>query len=88
MQHCRTTDPAGVFGCWDGAHANHWHERWTEYRLLAELIRELRFLVPLGGGKPLPRIPAHLAVYGDPARTWMYWYVRAIAREIGIPAAG
>jgi hypothetical protein len=67
--------------------AKHWHERWTDYRLLAELIRELRFLVPLGGGKPLPRIPAHLAVYGDPARTWMYWYVRAIAREIGIPAA-
>jgi hypothetical protein len=67
--------------------AHHWHERWTDYRLLAELIRELRFLVPLGGGKPLPRIPAHLAVYGDPARTWMYWYVRAIAREIGIPAA-
>jgi hypothetical protein len=65
----------------------HWHERWTDYRLLAELIRELRFLVPLGGGKPLPRIPAHLAVYGDPARTWMYWYVRGIAREIGIPAA-
>ncbi len=64
-----------------------WHERWTDYRLLAELIRELRFLVPLGGGKPLPRIPAHLAVYGDPARTWMYWYVRAVAREIGIPAA-
>ncbi len=68
-------------------HAKHWHERWTDYRLLAELIRELQFLVPLGGGKPLPRIPTHLAVYGDPARTWMYWYVRAIAREIGIPTA-
>ena len=69
------------------AHTFHWRERWTDYRLLAELIRELRFLVPLGGGKPLPRIPAHPAVYGDPARTWMYWHVRAIAREIGIPAA-
>ncbi len=69
------------------AHRFHWRERWTDYRLLAELIRELRFLVPLGGGKPLPRIPAHLAVYGDPARTWMYWHVRAIAREIGIPEA-
>ena len=65
-----------------------WHDRWTEYRLLAELIRQLRFLVPLGGGKPLPRtMPDHMAVYGDPARTWMYWHVRAIAREIGIPGA-
>ena len=64
-----------------------WQERWTEYRLLAELIRELRFLVPLGGGKPLPRMPAHMAVYGDPARTWMYWHMRAIARQTGIPSA-
>ena len=64
-----------------------WHERWTDYRLLAELIRELRFMVPLGGGRPLPRIPPHLEVYGDPAQTWMYWYVRAIARQTGIPAA-
>ena len=64
-----------------------WHERWTDYRLLAELIRELRFMVPLGGGRPLPRIPPHLEVYGDPARTWMYWYIRAIARQTGIPAA-
>lgn len=62
----------------------HWHERWTDYRLMAELIRELRFLVPLGG-KPSQRIPPHLALYGDPAQTWMYWYVRAIARETGVP---
>jgi hypothetical protein len=78
---------AGVFGLLAWGRFRRWHERWTEYRLLAELIRQLRFLVPLGGGKPLPRMPAHMAVYGDPARTWMYWHVRAIAREIGIPGA-
>jgi hypothetical protein len=77
----------GVFGLLGWGRFRRWHERWTEYRLLAELIRQLRFLVPLGGGKPLPRMPAHMAVYGDPARTWMYWHVRAIAREIGIPGA-
>ena len=64
-----------------------WHERWMEYRVLAELIRELRFLIPLGGGRPLPRTPTHLAVYGDPAQTWMYWHLRAIARATGIPNA-
>ena len=69
------------------ARIRHWHERWTEYRLLAELIRALRFLVPLGGGRPLPRLPAHLIVYGDPAHSWMYWHMRAIARQVGIPAA-
>jgi hypothetical protein len=67
--------------------AHRWHEHWMEYRLLAEMIRQLRFQIPLGGGRPLIRVPAHLAVYGDPAQTWMYWHVRAIARDIGIPNA-
>ena len=64
-----------------------WHERWMEYRLLAELTRQLKFLIPFGGGRPLPRTPTHLAVYGDPARAWMYWRLRAIAREVGLPDA-
>ena len=64
-----------------------WHERWMECRLLAELIRQLRILIPLGGARPLPRMPAHLAVYGDPSQTWMYWHMRAVARACGIPEA-
>ncbi len=62
-----------------------WHERWMSYRLLAELIRQLRLLVPLGGGRPVPRVPDHLAMYGDPARSWMYWQMRAVAREANLP---
>lgn len=65
----------------------HWHERWMEYRLLAELIRQLRVLIPLGGGQPFPRTPTHLEVYGNLAQTWMYWHTRAIARATGIPQA-
>jgi len=64
-----------------------WHKRWLAYRLLAELIRQLKCLLPLGGGPPLPRIPEHLAQLGDPGQTWMYWQLRAIARDTGIPAA-
>jgi hypothetical protein len=64
-----------------------WHQRWLEYRVLAELIRELRILTPLGGGRPLPRTPAHLASYGDPTQSWMYWQTRAIARDVGLPDA-
>lgn len=71
---------------WRG-HVRRWRDRWLEYRVLAELIRQLRLSVPLGGGRPLPRAPAHLATYGDPARSWMYWQVRALARAVGIPAA-
>jgi hypothetical protein len=62
-----------------------WHERWVDYRLVAELIRQVRYLAPLGGGVPIPRVPGHLSAYGNPAQTWMYWHVRAIERELGLP---
>ena len=68
------------------ARRRRWHQRWLEYRVLAELIRELRILVPLGGARPLPRTALHLSSYGDPARTWMYWQARAVARATGLPA--
>lgn len=68
------------------ARRNHWHEKWLEYRVLAELVRELRILIPLGGARIRPRSAAHLADYGDPARSWMNWQARAIARDAGLPA--
>jgi hypothetical protein len=71
-----------VFGRW-----RHWHERWMEYRLLAELIRQIRFLIPLGGGRPFPRAPIHHGVYENLNQTWMYWHMRAIGRAAGIPPA-
>ncbi len=64
-----------------------WHDRWLDYRLVAELVRELRILLPLGGGRPTPRPPAHLSAYGDPARSWMFWHLNGIARATGLPDA-
>jgi hypothetical protein len=69
-----------LFGRW-----RRWHERWLQYRLLAELIRQLQILLPLGGGRPFPTFPSHLGVYGAPTQTWMYWHMRGIARDVGIP---
>lgn len=63
-----------------------WHERWIHYRLLAELVRHVRLVAPVGGGRPFPQLPAHLALYGHPHATWVAWYVRAIEREVGLPA--
>ncbi len=68
-------------------HRRRWHERWLEYRTLAEMVRQLRLLAPLGGARPLPRGAAHLAVYGEPTRSWMYWQLRAIARDARLPQA-
>jgi len=61
-----------------------WHERWMDYRLVAELVRQLRLLIPLGGGRPFPRLPPHLGQYGNPYESWMYWHVRAIERAVGL----
>jgi hypothetical protein len=60
-----------------------WHERWLEYRALAEMLRDSLFL-------------AYLAEYGriqrtdilkSPASAWFLWYLRATVREIGLPTA-
>jgi hypothetical protein len=64
-----------------------WHERWIDYRLTAELVRHLRLVAPLGGGRPLPQIPAQWATYGQPGASWMAWYVRAVERALGLPCA-
>lgn len=64
-----------------------WHERWIDYRLAAELVRHLRLVAPLGGGRPFPQVPAHWTTYGHPSSTWMTWYVRAVERAMGLPAA-
>lgn len=60
-----------------------WHERWIDYRLLAEQLRHTRFLMTLGLASTLTPLPAYDS-YGDPANSWMYWHLRAIAREVGM----
>lgn len=67
--------------------AKKWHERWIDYRLAAELLRHLRVVIPIGGERPFPQVPAHHAFYGHPSATWMDWYVRAVTRQIGLPNA-
>jgi hypothetical protein len=61
-----------------------WHERWLEYRVIAESLRHGRFLAfvsefgSIHDGTPKP---------GDREPPWMLWYIRATMREIGLPAA-
>jgi len=62
-----------------------WHERWMDYRLVAELIRQVRILAPLGGGRPFSRVAPHLTAHGDPTNTWIYWHVRSLERQMGLP---
>ena len=54
-----------------------WHPRWLACRGLAEQLRQLRILAPLG------RTPAHDT---GPAsgRSWADWHFRAVIREAGL----
>jgi len=59
-----------------------WHQRWLEYRALAELLRHLRFLAHVGEYGAIHRLAS---ASGPPASAWVHWYVRATIRELGLP---
>lgn len=60
-----------------------YHERWIDYRSLAEEFRQLAFLWPIG--RPLPAVQFTGETEGEAARfAWVGWYVRAVARDLGL----
>ena len=63
-----------------------WHERWLNYRQLAELLRQYCYLSPLGCALATPPPPAHFGSGAD--RSWVDGMFRIIARDLGLaPAA-
>lgn len=60
-----------------------WHERWIDYRALAERIRLQRVLAPLARVAPHTSRPAHLS-FGDVRGSWLAWYHRALVRQLGM----
>jgi hypothetical protein len=64
-----------------------WHERGTNYRVLAELLRHQVQLTSLGLAAPAPRPRAHLSGEADLTLTWMVAHFRALAREQALTAA-
>ncbi len=67
---------------WHSVRAKY-HARWIDYRSLAEQLRQLAFLWPLG--RPLRA----LRIRGEgstevPQFAWVEWYARAVARSLGL----
>lgn len=77
---------AAAIGVWVRGTRGRWHERWIDYRLMAELLRDMAALWPIGAGPPAARLPAH-AGPGDPGTTWVAWHVRRVQRAAGLPNA-
>lgn len=64
--------------------SQHHHQRWLDYRALAERLRHFTFLWPLGRSCYLARPPRN-AWDGDPCSDWTAWLVRAVVRDVGMP---
>ena len=60
-----------------------WSVAYADSRILAEALRMMEFLGPLGVHTPLPRLPQHLRGANRserPDSTWAMWYFRALVR--------
>ncbi len=65
-----------------------WHERWVDYRHLAELLRHMRILALTGSSTMEMRTAHHeREIDRDPGAAWVNWYYRATVREIGMVGA-
>lgn len=60
-----------------------WHERFLEYRRLAEILRPMRVLALIGAPDPIGRPPGPHA----PPQSFVPWYARAIRRTLPLPNA-
>jgi len=72
-----------VFLLYRRAVAAKYHDRWIDYRSLAEQLRQLAFLWPLGRPLRALRIRGESASEA-PQFAWIGWYARAVAREAGL----
>jgi hypothetical protein len=63
-----------------------WHERWIEYRVLAEELRQVQLLALLARVTSSFQVPAHLAQH-EPSQTWFTWHFRAVVRQAGLIGA-
>jgi hypothetical protein len=76
----------GILLCFMLARTRDWHERWLDYRLLAEQFRVLDFLKPLGETPPVFQPPKYWGVPSE-RHVCVRWYFQARLREYSLPHA-
>jgi len=73
---------AAILFTWLSGHGRQRHRRWLEYRRLAECLRHMRILAPLGCEGPIDRPGRNLDVDG---LDWVNWYAWSLRRLIPLP---
>lgn len=81
----------GIFMLWRLDHRRRYHDRWIEYRSLAEFLRPMIHLSLVGHTYPLnkPRaqeeeIARDRLCHAGPARSWVFMYVETVIRWAGV----
>jgi hypothetical protein len=67
---------------WLYGHKQQWHQRWLDYRRLAESLRQMRILAPLGSVGPIDR-PGRRLTVGE--QDWVQTYAWSIRRLLPVP---
>lgn len=83
---------AVVFLLWRTDHRRRCHDRWIEYRSIAEFLRPMIHLSLLGRAYPLNRlreqqeqVGRERVGHGGAARGWAFMYVETVLRWAGVP---
>jgi hypothetical protein len=69
-----------IMAAWILGSVRQWHRRWLQYRRLAECLRHMRILAPLGAEGPVSR--PGVDVDGE---DWVDWYTWSLRRLIPLP---
>jgi hypothetical protein len=73
---------AVILFTWLRGHRQQWHQRWLDYRRLAESLRHMRILGPLGSLGPIDRPGRRLMV---DEQDWVHAYAWSLRRLLPLP---
>jgi hypothetical protein len=71
-----------VLATWRHGYNREWHRRWLDYRRLAECLRHMRILAPIGSERPVVRPGRDLDV---DEMDWVNWYAWSLRRLLPVP---
>lgn len=72
-----------IFDSYVTVREHRYHDRWLDYRSIAEKLRHIIALLPLGRPGIDAELPPTLGAH-DVRSHWTNWYIRAVTREAGV----
>lgn len=73
---------SAILVSWLHGHRKNWHRRWLDYRRLAECVRHMRILAPIGSEGSVERPGRSLEAEDE---DWINWYAWSLRRLLPLP---